>query len=259
MPEGKEYYSRELTSPLRRIYPRKFGQKRLTYAFRLKIRGKRGMRYRDWPAQNQELSHRKLHFFKWIAVTAVILMGVPAYAMQNPAAAAGKPAGSQTTTRSAQRPSRVPAKKRPPTYGTQEDQKSGMEDFQKLMPVIQELGGLLAKLRAGVQLSPSRFHSRLLPLLPASTVFYFSIPNFGEALHQAQQIFHQQLPENPAMREWWEKLQKENKGPSIDEVLEKIHQLSQYLGSEIIFSADVNDKSTKDGAALFIAEVQKPG
>ena len=162
------------------------------------------MRYRDWPAQNQGLSNRKLRFFKWIVATVAILLGVPAYSMQNPAGAAAKSAGSQTTTRSAQRTNRAPAKKRPPAYGTQEDQKSGMEDFQKLMPVIQELGGLMEKLKAGVQLPPSRFQSRLLPLLPASTVFYFSIPNFGEVLHQAQQIFHQQLPENPAMREWWE-------------------------------------------------------
>src|SRR5438552_4184092 len=131
---------RELTSPLRRIYARKFGQNRLTYAFRLKIRGRRGMRYRDWPAQNQGLSNRKLRFFKWIAATTAILLGVPGYAMQNPAGAAGKSAGSQTTTRSAQRTNRAPAKKRPPAYGTQEDQKSGMEDFQKLMPVFQELG-----------------------------------------------------------------------------------------------------------------------
>src|SRR5436309_9350780 len=217
------------------------------------------MRYVNRPAQNQGPSNRKLRLFKWIAATAAILIGVPAYAMQNPAGTTGKPASPQTAPGTARRPGHAPVKKRPPAGMSQEDQKSGMEEFQKLQPVIQELGPLMEKLKAGVQLPPSRFQSRLLPLLPASTVAYFSIPNYGEALHQAQQIFHQQLPESPAIREWWEKLQKDNKGPSIDETLEKIHQFSQYLGSEIVVSVGVEDKGTRDGAALLLAEVQKPG
>ena len=163
------------------------------------------MRYVNRPAQNQEPSNRKLCLFKWIAATAAILIGVPAYAMQNPAGTTGKPADQQTAPGTARRPGHAPAKKRPPAGMSQEDQKSaGMEDFQKLQPVFQELGPLMEKLKAGIQLPPSRFQSRLLPLLPASTVAYFSIPNYGEALHQAQQIFHQQLPESPAIREWWE-------------------------------------------------------
>src|SRR6266513_4294266 len=92
----------------------------------------RGMRYVNRPAQNQEPSNRKLRLFKWIAATAAILIGVPAYARQNPAGTTGKPASPQTAPGTARRPGQAPAKKRPPTGMSQEDQKSGMEEFQKL-------------------------------------------------------------------------------------------------------------------------------
>ena len=93
-----------------------------------------------------------------------------------------------------------------------------------------EFSHLLGKLQHDVQFPPARNQSRLLPLLPESTVFYAAIPNYGDAAHQALGIFHQELQQNSALRDWWQQGEMASAGPQFEDSLEQIYQLSQYLG-----------------------------
>lgn len=139
------------------------------------------------------------------------------------------------------------------------------DDLKKYPGLLNEFGQLLKKVQAGVQLPPPRSHSSLLPLLPESTVFYAAFPNYGEPAHQALAIFHQEEKDNPALHAWWEHAQSEQAqssadAPKAEDVFEKLYQLSQYLGDEIVVSAATNAKDAKkDPSFLFLAEVRKPG
>jgi type II secretory pathway pseudopilin PulG len=139
------------------------------------------------------------------------------------------------------------------------------DDLKKYPGLLTEFGQLLKKVQAGIQLPPPRAHSSLLPLLPESTVFYAAFPNYGEPAHQALAIFHQEEKDNPALHAWWEHVQSEQSqsssdAPKAEDAFEKLYQLSQYLGDEIVVSGAIDAKDAKkDPSFLFLAEVRKPG
>lgn len=139
-------------------------------------------------------------------------------------------------------------------YAFQHESQNAGSDLQKYGPLINEINQLKTKLAEGVQLPAPRTQSRLLPLLPASTSIYFAIPNYGDALYQADQIFHQQLQDSPVLNEHWQQL-----GMAtfiIEGAIDKVHQFSQYIGNEIAVSGTFTQKG---GSFLLVAEVKKPG
>jgi hypothetical protein len=123
------------------------------------------------------------------------------------------------------------------------------------LALMAELVHLQNKIGQEVQVPGLRYQSRLLPLLPKSTVLYAGIPNYGEAIQQANQLFQQELQESDVLREWWQQTQANRKGPGLEEVLQKLHELGQYLGNEIVFSVSM----PFHGSPLVIAQVQRPG
>lgn len=119
-----------------------------------------------------------------------------------------------------------------------------------------EFGRLFEKLQKNVQFPAARGESRLLPLLPETTMSYGAIPNYGDAAHQALKIFHEELQESKVLREWWQHGEVATAGPKLEDGLEKFCQLSQYLGDEIVISGAMEGKEPK---LLMVAEVRKPG
>jgi len=114
----------------------------------------------------------------------------------------------------------------------------------------------LESLRAGlaeIRMPELRYASRLLGRLPASTVFFASIPNLAGYLGQTQNVFNQKMSESPELRAWWGS-HAANAGP----ILEKLRAASVYLGEEIV----VTGFTTADGKTqlpIFFAEVKRPG
>ena len=125
-------------------------------------------------------------------------------------------------------------------------------------PVLTAFGQLLQHLKDNVQLPPARSQSQLLPFLPDSTVFYFALPNYGEASHQAMSLFHEELKKNPELKKFWEQGPIAAQTPKLEEYMEKFYQLSQYLGDEIVVAAAAGEGQT-DPAFLMLAELRKPG
>ena len=99
-----------------------------------------------------------------------------------------------------------------------------------------------------------RYSSDLLPRVPADTLLYISIPNLGEFLTQANQIFHDQMSQSPALQQWAN--QGHNNSAEIDALVEKIHDISQYLGDEAVV---VGVKQTDHPGFAVLADVEKGG
>lgn len=193
------------------------------------------------PEENQRAARSGSEILRWLALVAMFFATLSAYAFQD------SPALHAVT-----RPSPHPRSNPAPTHQEASSATQGKEDYK---PLIQELTRLQEKLAQEVQFPAPRTQSRLLPLVPAASSFYAGLPNYGDALHQAYEIFQQQLQESPVLKDFWQ-----NKvgvaGLIVDEVINKVYQLSQFLGDEIAVSGTVNPKT---GSVVVIAELRKPG
>jgi hypothetical protein len=122
--------------------------------------------------------------------------------------------------------------------------------------LLTEFGQLIGKLQHDVQYPQARSESHLLQLLPESTLGYAAYPNYGEVAHESLKIFRQELKESAPLRDWYQHDGPAEFGPKAEDFLEKLYQLSQYLGDEIVMSASAEDRRP---SVLFVAEVRKPG
>jgi type II secretory pathway pseudopilin PulG len=142
-----------------------------------------------------------------------------------------------------------------------QDSKTSQEDWtreldQKYPGLLAEFGQLFEKLHHNVQFPAARAESRLLPLLPESTMSYVAFPNYGDAANQALAVFRQELQERSVLCEWWHYGQVAAVGTKIEDSLEKFSQLNQYLGEEIVVSGTME---TREPNLLMVAEIRKPG
>ena len=99
-------------------------------------------------------------------------------------------------------------------------------DREKYVGIMAQLA-LVEHRIAQIPFPQSRYSSDLLARVPAGTVLYVSIPNLGEFLSQANQIFHDQLNQSPELQQWWNHGH-DNHTAELDAVVEKIHDVSQY-------------------------------
>jgi Protein of unknown function (DUF3352) len=109
-----------------------------------------------------------------------------------------------------------------------------------------------------IQTPGPRYESKILPLLPADTVLYIGIPNLGDALKQANQIFQQQLSQSKVLQDWWNKSGNSNQHPTPQELIDQIQVMSRYLGDEVVITARASSTSNGPGLVL-LAEVRQSG
>ncbi len=134
------------------------------------------------------------------------------------------------------------------------------QDLDKHLALLAEFAHLQNKLSANVQMPGLRYQSRLLPLLPQSTLLVASVPNYGDAIGQANQLFQQELQESAILREWWQQYQKSgHSGYSFDDAVSEIQQLSRFLGDEIVIAMANDNTGGEHGSVLLVAQVQKSG
>ncbi len=162
---------------------------------------------------------------------------------------------AQSSDHAKPRPVQVAAISAPPLLTAQEpeNQKKGAPDIAQFMPLLQELGKLQEKMQREIQFPALRTQSRLLSQLPASTEVFVALPNYGDVLHQAIQIFQREVKENQTLREQWQSFPM---GPMVEDGLDKVYQLSQFLGNEIVVAAEIKPKG---GSFAVLAEIKKPG
>jgi len=134
---------------------------------------------------------------------------------------------------------------------------SWSSDLDHELALLAEIKKLGKKLDA-IQTPGPRYESKILPLLSADTVLYIGIPNLGDALQQANQIFQQQLGQSKILQDWWNKSGKSNQHPTPQELIDQIQAISQYLGDEVVITFRESSGSTQTGPVL-LAEVTQPG
>ena len=117
-----------------------------------------------------------------------------------------------------------------------QDEINWSENRDKYLALLAQFS-ILQKKFESIKLPDLRYESRMLGVVPETTVFYAAIPNLGDALAQANRLFQQQLAQSAVLREWWQQGPgQQHSGPTFDEALSTIHSLSQYLGNEIVFA-----------------------
>jgi hypothetical protein len=98
-----------------------------------------------------------------------------------------------------------------------------------------------------------RYSSRLLPQLPASTLFYAAIPNLSDYLADAKAVFRQKSAEDAGLRAWLA-------GPegarvaAVEPFLDKLRAANEYLGDEIVVFG-----TTAVPAPVILAEIKRDG
>jgi hypothetical protein len=108
---------------------------------------------------------------------------------------------------------------------------------------------------AQIPMPQPRYGSDLLNRMPADTQLYVSIPNLGDFVTQAKAIFEDQLKQSPVLQQWWSS-GKQDKTAELDELVNKLHDLSQYVGDEMVVVA--LKQQTGAGFAV-VADVQRSG
>jgi len=130
------------------------------------------------------------------------------------------------------------------------------KDLNTYPGLLSEFGKLVEKLEQNIQFPPGRSESRILPLLPESTMSYAAFSNYGDAAEQALKIFRQGLQESAVLRDWWQHGDLAADGPKLEDSLERFSRLHQYLGEEIVVAGL---REGRDPSLLLVAEVRKPG
>lgn len=138
-----------------------------------------------------------------------------------------------------------------------QDEIAWSDDRDHELTLLAEFSKLRNKLNE-IQLPGSRYQSNILPLLPPDTVLYVGVPNLGDALQQANQIFQQQLSQSEVLRQWWNKSNKANLHPTPDELIQKMRTLSKYLGDEVVITMAAGSSAHRGGPVL-LAEVRQSG
>ncbi|MGA8648256.1 MAG: hypothetical protein WB628_15535 [Candidatus Sulfotelmatobacter sp.] len=136
------------------------------------------------------------------------------------------------------------------------------DDLKKYPGLLTELGHLVEALKNNVQLPLVRTESSLLPRLPMATTYYFAFPNYGETAHQTLETLRQELQANAVLRDWWQHGELRSAGPILEDFLEKFHEVSQYLGDEVVVSGEtggIHEKGAASRNFLIVAELRKPG
>jgi FecR protein/Protein of unknown function (DUF3352)/Putative zinc-finger len=135
-----------------------------------------------------------------------------------------------------------------------EQQIAWSHDREKYLPLLAQFSLLRHRIEQ-IPFPQSRYSSDLLQRVPADTLLYVSIPNLGDFLSEANNIFQDQLKESPALQQWWSSGHDHN-AVDLDSLVDKLHQMSQYFGNEVVV---VGVKETDHPGFAIIADVQKSG
>ena len=96
--------------------------------------------------------------------------------------------------------------------------------------------------------------SRLIQYMPPNMYVYGALPNLGDNLNQAITLIEQQAAENAVFSQWWDSI----KGPDLENLVDGIQTITQYLGNEIVYGYAAGDPGAGAHIPVIFAEVQ-PG
>ena len=135
------------------------------------------------------------------------------------------------------------------TEGPVADDVSWSRDSARYLALLGELSGLERKLSA-IPSPALRYQSKLLNLIPADTMIYAAIPNAGQQLRDARQVFEEQTRSNAVLADWWKGHASKMKDLTAN--LDKLQTFSSYIGDEVVVAIRPNE-----GVSI-LAEAKSP-
>lgn len=200
----------------------------------------------------------KLTFFKELlqslCVCAVLVLAsvtLPAAAAQTQATPPAKRAATPQTGKRGPATASKPAAKKP-----RADDMAWLQDAVKDPDLMKEVNHLSERLLAEMHYPTPRTQSAFLARLPQSTAFYGAMPNFGPQIHQAAQIFHEELQTSTPLRSFLEKNKLLDGEAKFEDGVQMFYDFSEYLGDEFVVVGDVNGK---EPSFALLAGIKKPG
>jgi hypothetical protein len=126
------------------------------------------------------------------------------------------------------------------------------------LPLLAQFSTLQHRLDA-IPAPQLRYASDLLGRVPANTLLYVSIPNLGNFLSEANDIFHDQLKQSPALQQWWESGSQHNTA-QLDSLVNQLHQVSEYLGDEVVVvGVQQTDTPRSNHGFAVVADLHRSG
>jgi FecR protein len=131
-------------------------------------------------------------------------------------------------------------------------------DLDKYLPLLAHFSTLQHRIDQ-IPTPQLRYKSDLLGRVPENTLLYVSIPNLGNFLSEANDIFHDQLKQSPALQQWWENGARHNNA-ELDALVNQLHQVSEYLGDEVVVvGVQQPDGPRSNPGFAIVADLQKSG
>jgi len=96
-----------------------------------------------------------------------------------------------------------------------------------------------------------RYTSNLVPLVPADTLVFASLPNVTQPFKESYELFRQRVGENATLATWWQKAERPPSGMNLNEIADRIAEVGAYLGPEVVLALP---KEMKDRGPLLLAE-----
>ncbi len=110
---------------------------------------------------------------------------------------------------------------------------SWSRDVDHYLDLLEQYSQLRRDLRQSVARPGLRYASRLLDLAPESTVLYAALPNLGETISETHRLIQERLDDNQVLAEWWQSQGAEQFAPDVDEIVGKLADFGDYLGTEL--------------------------
>lgn len=205
------------------------------------------------PQQCQPAAARSLRQIV-CTMAAIIILGLP-LGLTASAQSQAKPQANRATSQ-AGRTMASTGRQAPASKTHSEPDLAWLQEALKNPDLLAAVGHIQERLEKELQYPPPLNQSRILPRLGDATVFYAALPNFGQQVHQAQQIFQEELHASPALQDFLRKNKLNEAEPKFEEGLQKFYEFSQYLGEELVITGGLKGK---EPTGVLIAEVRKPG
>lgn len=102
-----------------------------------------------------------------------------------------------------------------------------------------------------------RNSTRLLEMMPETTVMYAAIPNLAASIVESNRIIEERIQQNPALRDWFAN-RHEARGPGMNQAIATIKDFGDQLGEEIAVGAGMSDQG-QPTEPIVLAQLKNPG
>jgi len=203
------------------------------------------------PEEYKQPSLGRAWQYLWLlaATITVVFLTTPAGAIQGQTKTPAKSTQNRAARTAPSTSKQAPSKAKEPDL-------AWLQDALKNPDLMAAVGHLQERLVKELQYPAPRTQSRILARLPESTLVYGALPNYGQAAHQAVQIFEEEVRGSAPLRDFLQKNKLEATQSKIEDGLQKFYECSEYLGDEFVITGGLNGKEPR---GVLIAEVKKPG